>query len=291
MMRTQSFIALLSLLVFSQMSLLANSSETGAIKQDLQWPSSPSNPLLRINRRKLWDEFLSEELYGLPYYKEAPASLVMTNKVETLEEVDDATLTFGGCGGISVINFNRQKTQKALLVSAAHCLRLNDDQNNITVTNIEYTKSVFQKYDARSTRILYRSYLKNDILIMEIDKTYEELEDKGIYAYELASPDYYIGEEVTTIIRYTGRKNISDCTIKGALKQWPTGLKDQIVTDCKGGPGSSGTPLVRKGTKEIIGVVHSGRDREFMLFAPLAKTMNCFDDKGELDVTRTDCVL
>lgn len=246
------------------------------------------------------DEFLEKEMFGLPYYKEiSPQQLVWSNEFEILDEPDSAVQSqFQRCGAISLINFNRKKNQKALLVSADHCLGDHYINKMKPEINEVYTDHYFYQYDANSTRIIYRSY-ENDLLIIEIDRTYAELEEKGIYAYEVASPDYKVDEPVTMRDEFSiGDRRMNHCNIKGMIEEYKTDTKDLIVTDCKGIHGSSGIPLIRLGTREIIGVVHGGlsinydiREGSFLLIAPLAKAQNCFNEDGEIELFSEKCTL
>jgi hypothetical protein len=185
------------------------------------------------------------------------------------DEVFEGIVKIDGCSA-SVVKFKGQDPKSlAMVMTNDHCL---DDQAYKTYTfNRPYAKAV-KIYDKKkqfiaraltSTRIIYATQTHTDMALMEIPISYAELESKfGVRAFELSNNLANVGDEVLVITGYFGKA--IDCSIDGFVYKivestwfWKNSYR---YVNCDTGHGTSGSPIVLKGTREIVGINNTGND-------------------------------
>lgn len=165
------------------------------------------------------------------------------------------------------------KSQKAIMVTNGHCTKSFDAQkllSNIssTVPKFKFGNMLNAKeseiVEAQGTKILYSSMRQKDFAVIEINKTYGELEAQGIPAYEMAPA--IIPQDITTVgrpfddipqsERYLRQAQCKMEKRTGVVEgdwHWPFA----IAANCPARQGASGSPMFNsKG--QVVGILNSG---------------------------------
>lgn len=192
--------------------------------------------------------------------------------VESLETADadfEGIAKLSGCSAALVKFKGQPATSKAMILTNDHCL---DDQATGRYTaNSSYTKS-FQIFDKNkklipktfvSTKMIYATQTDTDFGLLEIADTYADIETKyDVTPLEISETVTSVGSEVMVITGYFGKR--IDCTIDAFIYKivedaW-TWKNSYRYTNCQTGHGTSGSPIILKGTREVVGINNTGND-------------------------------
>ncbi|MEM7646288.1 MAG: serine protease [Pseudomonadota bacterium] len=167
----------------------------------------------------------------------------------------------------SVVHFKGQPlSSKAYVLSNGHCLggfggflkpgevrykRRDRRSMNVFV-------DVNNRFRVRSTELIYATMTDTDAALFRINQTYQQLLDKGVASFELASEPAVIGREIQIVSGYWRRGyecavenyvhelHEADWVMKDSLRYSPTG--------CDVIGGTSGSPVIAKGERLVVAV-------------------------------------
>jgi hypothetical protein len=179
----------------------------------------------------------------------------------------EGTADFSNCSGFLVTTETRALTEKALVATNGHCWQtllgsmvlspgeLRQDRalkRSLSLVNDQGLKLKFT-----SSRLLLATMTGTDLAVYELTESYQELAQKGIGPFVVSTP--VLGDEVEVISAH--KNNTHTCQIE-AISNTREGGYDftdslRLSRDCKQGNGTSGSPVVRAGTREVIGIANS----------------------------------
>ena len=188
---------------------------------------------------------------------------------EVSNEVFEGIAKIEGCSA-SLVKFKGQDPQGlALILTNDHCL---DDQPYKTFTvNKPYAKTV-RLFDRNkklldkafvSTRLVYATQTHTDIGLLELSVSYAELEQRyNVRPLEIAENSGFVGDEILVITGYFSKA--IECRIESfiyRLVESSWSWKNSYRYDsCETGHGTSGSPIVLRGTREVVGINNTGND-------------------------------
>ena len=182
----------------------------------------------------------------------------------------EGIVKLSNCSG-SLVRFKGQPLDsKGIVLTNGHCVSrwfirpgaiiLNKrDRRRMRVadTNMRFTR-------IRAEKILYATMTGTDAALFKIEETYEELERKGIRALELSDVRPYVDTEIEVISGYWERGY--SCNIEAfipELREADWVFEDSLRYSrpgCETIGGTSGSPVIEKGKRLVIGVNNSGNE-------------------------------
>lgn len=182
----------------------------------------------------------------------------------------EGIVKLSNCSG-SLVRFKGQPLNtKGIVLTNGHCVSrwfirpgaiiLNKrDRRRMKVadTNMRFT-------GIRAEKILYGTMTGTDAALFRIQETYEELERKGIRALELSDVRPYVDTEIEVISGYWERGYA--CRVEAFIHELRE--QDWVFEDslrysrpgCETIGGTSGSPIIEKGKRLVIGVNNSGNE-------------------------------
>lgn len=185
----------------------------------------------------------------------------------------------------SIIRFHESlKTDKAILLANAHCIRVDSDlfpeklkaaakgvdnrrvghflTNFDIAPNWVYDIQMINfldgsTYETKAKRVLYATHTLTDLALFELSETYAELEAHGIKPLVLSKRPAKLGEKIAIPSAQYERQ--FNCAV-GALVPMlmtPTSYYRnafRYTEECKVFKGTSGSPVISKETGEVIGI-------------------------------------
>lgn len=176
------------------------------------------------------------------------------------------------CSG-SLIQFeNAADTDKALVMTNGHCIGGHSFlQPGEVITNKEsrrmmtLLKSVDDGVDVYADMLLYATMTNTDVSIYRLRVTYKEIFDKHkIRPLTLSSVHPEVGQDMEVVSGYWHRGY--SCKIEAFIFDLQEGdwlFKDSIRYSrpgCETIGGTSGSPIVLKGTRQVIGINNTGNE-------------------------------
>ena len=111
-------------------------------------------------------------------------------------------------------------------------------------------------------QLVYATMTQTDLAIYEVSATYLEIErETGVKPLILAkSATLNVGTEIVIPTSYW--EDVLECQVDQIIYQireghWTWGPSIRLTRDCKIKNGASGSPLVRKGTREVVGLINT----------------------------------
>jgi V8-like Glu-specific endopeptidase len=204
-----------------------------------------------------------------------------TSKFKNYVEVDTETYDFegivklSGCSG-SLVQFEGQAdTDKALMLTNGHCLDSGFVKpGEVVVNKVVTTKfKLFKKfvdakpelYPIQATKIIYATMTKTDVALYELSETYREIfERTKVAPLTLSKNAPATSTEIEIISGYWSRGY--SCEIDGIVHElqeagwkWKNSLRySEVGCDTIGG--TSGSPILEKGTRTVIGINNTGNE-------------------------------
>ncbi len=183
----------------------------------------------------------------------------------------EGIVKLSNCSG-ALIRFNGQPTaSKAYILTNGHCLGGRMIANGEAVVNKPYRRGVriankrmrFRHYD--TTKIVYATMTGTDIALYELNATYDEILDRdGIRPLILSAVHPVIDTPINIVSGYWERGykcHIDDFIFQ--LKEASWIFSDSIrygQEGCHTIGGTSGSPIVEEGTREVIGINNTGNE-------------------------------
>jgi len=178
----------------------------------------------------------------------------------------------GFCSGFIAKLTN--KSQKAYLFTAGHCIPgLGDKTNsNKIITNIKMEK--LQKFIARAvssgkhgfvnaTELVLATFQRVDLAIYSLKESVTELENAGLPPFLIHTGEAHIGTPIKVFNPLIGED--ASCFIDAhpfrlAFQEWLWFATVRLSSQCKLGPGWSGAPVVDVSSGMILGILSGGND-------------------------------
>lgn len=197
---------------------------------------------------------------------------------QTLPSTFTADFNFEGivglsnCSGALVQLENGRDTDNGLILTNGHCLEFGMPQPGQFVYGKPSTRSfhlfgantnTFSKVNA--TQVIYSTMTKTDMTLYKLRETYAEIKTNfGINPLTLSSQHPSVNEPLEVISGYWGRGyscNIETFVNKLSEAGWVS--EDSIRYSrpgCEVIGGTSGSPVIRAGTRTVIGVNNTGNE-------------------------------
>jgi len=196
-----------------------------------------------------------------------------------LPEVDN-DYDFNGIVGMSncsasLVHFAGQPdTSKAYVLTNGHCLGGLFGGGFPRPGEVRYKKPDFRRMNAfvdintrvriQSELLVYGTMTNTDSALFRLKQTYKELQNKGIESLEMSAEAPLVDDEIQIISGYH-RKGFQ-CSVEKIihnLKEGDWTMKDSIrysETGCEVYGGTSGSPVIRKGERLVVGVNNTGNE-------------------------------
>jgi hypothetical protein len=181
----------------------------------------------------------------------------------------DGIARLPGCSGALVQFAGQSDSDHAMVLTNDHCL--NDQAYGRFTYNAPYSKTVtlFNKKKEPvaksfvSMKILYATQTDTDFGLLELPETYAEI--KKLYDVSpltLAPARAAVGADILVITGYFGK--VIECQVDGYVHRlvedsW-TWNESYRYAGCETGHGTSGSPIVLKGTRSVVGINNTGND-------------------------------
>ena len=226
-----------------------------------------------------------------------------------------------GCSG-SIIRFpGSQDRDKAIVMTNGHCLAELKDNKTLKNRPID----LFLRYldenggvggDLESQKVIYASILPLDLALISLHQNYADLKNRGIEPFTLKSIPAQVGMEIEVISGlYSEGFSCKIAKLPYQLKEGQNVYQHtfRYGDGCKLFPGTSGSPVVLAGSREIIGLNFTGNDDDkkcsvnnpceisqngqvhykkgFGYASEIYRLLSCVDSNGRLDLGIESCPL
>jgi V8-like Glu-specific endopeptidase len=189
----------------------------------------------------------------------------------------DGIIALNNCSG-SLVRFTKsQADDKAMVLTNGHCLA------NMLGTGMPKPGEVIVGKSANralyvlnattgakigtlnATQILYATMTKTDVTLYQVKQTYREIETKyGTHAFTLADRYPSVGEGIEIVSGYWKRGyGCKVDRIVNELREAGWTMYDSIRYSrpgCETIGGTSGSPIIATGTREVVGVNNTGNE-------------------------------
>ncbi len=182
----------------------------------------------------------------------------------------EGIVKLSNCSG-SLVRFKGQGlAEKAIVLTNGHCVSRWFIRPGAMILNkrdrrrMRVADSAMNFTHVRAEKILYATMTGTDSALFQLEETFEELERKGIRAFELSDIRPYKDTEIEVISGYWERGY--SCRIEAFIHEMRE--DDWVFQDslrysrpgCETIGGTSGSPIIEKGKRLVIGVNNSGNE-------------------------------
>lgn len=187
-----------------------------------------------------------------------------------LEDYDfEGIVKLSNCSG-AIVRFSGQPlTSQAYVLTNGHCVKrfgfLKPGEvyhNKPMKRRMKVSNTQLQFIDIESTELTYATMTQTDSALYRLKQTYQDLQNQGISSF-LLSPDHpLLGLDIEIVSGYWERGY--QCHIDGfvyELRESSWSFSDSIRYSPKGCEvigGTSGSPIVEKSTRLVVGVNNTG---------------------------------
>lgn len=251
-------------------------------------------------------------------------SLLLAPNAETDYDFE-GIVELSNCSG-SLIRFeNSADTDKALVMTNGHCIggfdflqpgevRVNEPSSR----RFTLMKTIDDGAPIRAEMLLYATMTNTDVSLYRLTETYKQIETKHqIRALTLSSAHPEVDQEMEVVSGYWKRGY--SCKVEAFIFELQEGdwmFKDSIRYSrpgCEVIGGTSGSPIVLKGTRQVIGINNTGNEsgerctqnnpceindkgdvffqKGYSYGQQTYQIYTCLNEKNELDLDKKDCAL
>ncbi len=180
----------------------------------------------------------------------------------------EGTVDLSNCSGFVFTTAQSDPTQPAMLMTNGHCLTTllggivlspgeartdRPGSRSVSIVNADG-----KKLKMKTTRLVYATMTGTDVAVYELPFTYQDLAAKGIRPFMLGSIPV-LGESVEVFSAH--KNNTHTCTVAAITNTREGGFPFvdslRLSPECRQGNGTSGSPVVRAGTREVIAIANS----------------------------------
>lgn len=182
----------------------------------------------------------------------------------------EGIVKLSNCSG-SLIKFKGQPlSSKGIVLTNGHCISRRFIRPGEIVLNkrdrrrMRVADSNKKFHAIRAEKILYATMTGTDAALFQIEETFEELEKKGIQALELSDIRPYVDTDIEVISGYWERGyscRLEEFIFEMRESRWT--FKDSLRYSrpgCETIGGTSGSPIIEKSTRLVIGVNNTGNE-------------------------------
>jgi len=287
-------------------------------------------------------------LVGVAQAQELPGAKDPTplrcNLASRLSGPDDPLLNrlkgaaeFFACSASFVTLKGRSKSERGLILTSGHCvgrgtasllrrfvvpapgevLRHLEERRSFT---LDTGNAAAPRACLSADELMYATMTDLDIAIYRLTETYEEIEGRTGTTPLMIAADGRIPAGTKVRLPSALHQTDTTCSTGGTVPKlremrWTFGPVLRLTTDCNARRGSSGSPVIREDTSEVIGVLSTG----YVADGAPCEIMNpceidekgvvsvaekgqayanfvhqlyaCFDSRGNFDLTAADCSL
>lgn len=182
----------------------------------------------------------------------------------------EGTADFSNCSGFVIKTADAPMNNKAWVMTNGHCVTNIIAQMVLSpgqaIVNQSRSRSVslvterLTKLKLNTRKLVYATMTGTDMAIYELHLSYQELLERGIRAFELSPSSPKKGDQIEVI---SGHKNVDyACAVDEVL----FGLREggfnfnqslRFTSDCEQSNGTSGSPVILKGTRQVVGISNS----------------------------------
>jgi len=215
--------------------------------------------------------FASSITYAFPLPKPGVSRTTLPTTFTTDHDFE-GIVALSNCSG-SLIRFeNAKDTDHALILTNGHCLESGFPDPGQIVFGQQSDRS-FRLYDAtnntvgtlNASEVVYSTMTKTDMTIYKVQETYADIKSNfNVNAFTLSSQHPNVGDQIEVVSGYWDRGY--DCSIEAFVTQLK---EDQWTSEdsirysrpgCEVVGGTSGSPVIRAGTRTVIGVNNTGNE-------------------------------
>lgn len=183
----------------------------------------------------------------------------------------EGIIKLSNCSGSLVRLETSKDIDKAMVFTNGHCLEGGMPAPNTFVTNKPSSRR-FSLLDSRgevvatlnAELIVYSSMTRTDLTIYRLKETYSEILKKyNIRAFMVDSNHPQVGENIDVISGYweAGYSCKTDFFVYELHEDgWVSNDSIRYTPGCQTIPGTSGSPIIREGTRTQIGINNTGND-------------------------------
>jgi hypothetical protein len=198
-----------------------------------------------------------------PYVRRFPVNKNVANPTDY-----EGIVKFSNCSGSLVSFKGMPKNKKAIVMTNGHCLSfLNPGQ--VTVNSpINRDFGVFDDqmtlHPLSATKVIYSTMTDTDLTFYETNMSYEEIENQyNVEAFVLDDVMTSIGQELHVISGYW--EETTSCSVDAIVPRlkeidwiWKNSIR--YSRECKTRGGFSGSPVIAKNTRTVIGIHNTGNN-------------------------------
>lgn len=180
----------------------------------------------------------------------------------------EGTVDLSNCSGFVFTTSTLDTAQPALMMTNGHCLTTllggivlspgearvdRAGSRSVGVVNAEG-----KKIKMKTTRLVYATMTGTDMAVYELPYTYEQLATRGIRPFVLGSTPV-LNDAVEVFSAH--KNNAHTCTVAAITHTREGGFPFtdslRFSEECRQGNGTSGSPVVRAGTRDVIAIANS----------------------------------
>lgn len=180
----------------------------------------------------------------------------------------EGTADLSNCSGFVFATHDTSAVAPALLMTNGHCLttllggivlspgEARADRPGSRAVSIVNDQGVKLKF--KTSRLVYATMSGTDMAVYELPLSYLELGERGVRPFQLGSTPL-VTESVEVFSAH--KNNAHSCAIAAITNTREGGFPFtdslRLSPECRQGNGTSGSPVVRAGTREVIAIANS----------------------------------
>ncbi|MBY0517239.1 MAG: serine protease [Bacteriovoracaceae bacterium] len=193
--------------------------------------------------------------------------LLISFNVFALDAQFEGTVDLSNCSGFVFATADSKPSDAALIMTNGHCLSTlwgivlspgeeRMDQKGSRKVGLVTARGT--KLMVKTQRLVFATMAGTDMAIYSLGLSYDQLSLKGIRAFNLVGSPVK-GDAVDVI---SGHKNIeANCIVEQIINTEEGGFSFKnslrLSIECQQGNGTSGSPVIRAGTRDVIAIANS----------------------------------
>ncbi len=217
---------------------------------------------------------LSSTAFALPIgtFDALKATAQKAHPIETMEYDFEGIVKLSNCSGSLVKFSGMPETAKAIVMTNGHCIQkpggyLTPGEvwvNKALARDMKLFDKAMNLFAIKTTKILYATMTNTDVAFYELDKTYAQIKSASkVSPYLLDTLKPSIAQPIEIISGYWDRGYscaIDNFVFKIKEGQWTWTDSIRYTAGCDTIGGTSGSPLIAKGEKRVIGINNTSNE-------------------------------
>ncbi|WP_433263347.1 S1 family peptidase [Actinosynnema sp. CS-041913] len=178
-------------------------------------------------------------------------------------------VALNNCSGSVVRTPTAQSSDRALVLTNGHCVKLMADREVIVDQAVSRSFSLLDRNGSgslgtlRAERLLYATMTGTDAALYRLTATYAQVEGMGTRALELSPQHPAVGIDIRVVSGYW--KRIYSCRADGYVYRlregnWTWQDSMRYTASCNVVGGTSGSPVVDVASGKVVGVNNTGNE-------------------------------